>query len=93
MTNEERFIVSCESVGETDVRQKLNAARYSGPKAVWASEWLEQVESAKSDATKAEERSSRLGVTSKRNRHFASGVSSLLLVLLIVSVVLFLKFG
>jgi hypothetical protein len=92
MTNEERFIVSCESVGEADVRQKLNAERYSGRKAVWASDWLEQVESAKSDATKAEERSSRLGMTARPNRHFAPAVSTLLVVLLLGGVVLFLMF-
>jgi hypothetical protein len=91
MTNEERFIASCVSAGETDVRQKLNADRYSEQKAVWAGDWLEQVESAKSDATKAEEISSRLSMTASPRRHFAFAASTLLLVLLLASVVLFLK--
>lgn len=91
MTNEERFIASCQGAGEADVRQKLNADRYSGRKAVWASNWLEQVESGKTDATKAEERSSRLPKT-RLSRHFASAASALLLVLLLASLVLFLKF-
>jgi hypothetical protein len=90
MTNEERFIVSCESMGEADVRQKLNADRYGGSKAVWASDWLEQVESAKSDATKAEERSSRLRMAAGTNRHFRFAVSALVLVVLLASATLFL---
>ena len=92
MTNEERFIASCENAGEADVRQKLNADRYGGSKAVWASDWLEQVESAKSDATKAEERSRGLRVTSGTDRHFAFGVSILLFVLLLAGAALFLVF-
>jgi hypothetical protein len=92
MTNEERFIASCESVGEADVRQKLNAARFSGSKAAWASDWLEQVESAKSDATKAEERSSGLRMTARTDRHFAFGVSILLFVSLLAGAALFLVF-
>ena len=92
MTNEERFIASCQSVGEADVRQKLNADRYSGRKAVWASIWLEQIESGKTDAAKAEERSSRLPKTRLEGRHFTSAVSALLFVLLLASVGLFLKF-
>jgi hypothetical protein len=91
MTNEERFIASCQSVGEADVRQKLNADRYSGRKAVWASSWLEQIESGKTDATKAEEKSSRLP-KARLSRHFPYAVSALLFVLLLASVVLFLKF-
>jgi hypothetical protein len=90
MTNEERFIASCESVGEADVRQKLNADRYTGTKAVWASSWLEQVESGKSDATKAEESISRL-LKTRSNPHFITTVSAILFVLLLASVVLFLK--
>ncbi len=90
MTNEERFIASCESVGEADVRQKLNADRYGGSKAVWASNWLEQVESAKSDATKVEERSSRVPMAAGANRHFAFGVSTVLLMLLLGGAALFL---
>lgn len=59
-TNEERFIASCEKVGEADVRQKLSAGQYSERRASWASAWLEQLENGKSDTTKAEERNSRL---------------------------------
>jgi hypothetical protein len=92
MTNEERFIASCQSVGEADVRQRLSANRYGGRRALWASSWLEQVESGKSDATKAEERSSRSPATG-RNRHFASGFFALVFVLLLASVVLLLKFA
>jgi hypothetical protein len=90
MTNEERFIASCESVGEADVRQKFNADRFSGRKAVWASDWLDQVESAKSDVTKAEERSIGLRITAGRNRHFAFGLSTLLCVLLVAGAALFI---
>ena len=60
MTNEERFIASCERVGEADVWDKLSAGRYSERKTMWASSWLDKVGSGKSDATKAEERSSPL---------------------------------
>ena len=60
MTNEERFIASCERVGEADVRDKLSAGRYSERKTMWASSWLDKVGSGKSDAAKAEERSSPL---------------------------------
>ena len=90
MTNEERFIASCESMGEADVRQKLNADRYGGSKAVWASDWLEQVESAKSEATKAEERSSRVRMAAGANRHFRFGVSTVLFVTLLATAALFL---
>jgi hypothetical protein len=90
MTNEERFIASCESVGEADVRQKLNADRFGGSKAAWASDWLERVESAKSDATKAEERSSRVRMAAGANRHFRFGVSTVLFVALLAMAALFL---
>jgi hypothetical protein len=90
MTNEERFIASCQTAGEADVRQKLNADRYGGVKADWASNWLEQVESAKSDATKAEEKNSRLA-KSKPSPHLASLVLALLFVLLLAGAFLFLK--
>ena len=60
MTNEERFIASCEKVGEADVRDKLSAGRYSERKTIWASNWLDKVGSGKSDATKAGERISPL---------------------------------
>jgi hypothetical protein len=91
MTNEERFIASCLSVGEADVRQKLNANRYGGRRAVWASSWLEQLESGKSDATVAEEKSSRLPKPGA-SRHVSPAISALLFGLLLASVVLFLKF-
>jgi hypothetical protein len=90
MTNEERFIASCLSVGEADVRQKLNANRYSGQRAVWANSWLEQMESGKSDATLAEEKSSRLPKPSG-NSHVTVPVLALLFILLLTSVVLFLR--
>ena len=90
LTNEERFIASCLSVGEADVRQKLNANRYAGQRAVWASSWLEQLESGKSDATLAEETSSRLPKPSG-SRYFTA-ILALLFVLLLASVVLFLEF-
>ena len=60
MTNEERFIASCEEVGEADVRDKLSAGRYSERKTMWASSWLDKVGSGKSDSTKAGERISPL---------------------------------
>jgi len=91
MTNEQRFIASCVSVGEADVRQKLNANRYGGRRAVWASSWLEQLESGTSDVTEAEEKSIRLPKPGA-NRHFGLAISALLFVLLLASVVLFLKF-
>jgi len=90
MTNEERFIASCESVGEADVRQKLNADRFSGRKILWASDWLEQVESAKSDATKAEERSSGLRIAAGTDRHFSSTLSAILFLLLLCGAAWFL---
>jgi hypothetical protein len=90
MTNEERFIASCESVGEADVRQKLSANRYGASKAVWANDWLEQVESAKSDATKAEEKSIGLHMAAGTNRRFGFGILTLLLVLLLAGAALFL---
>jgi hypothetical protein len=90
VTNEERFMDSCASVGEADVRQKLNASRFSGQKTVWANDWLEQVESAKSDATKAEERNSSLRIAAGTNRRSAFGVLTLLLVLLLAGAAAFL---
>jgi hypothetical protein len=59
MTNEERFIASCETAGEANVRQKLGAGRFTERKAAWASGWLDQVENGKSEATKDAERTSR----------------------------------
>lgn len=68
-TNEERFVISCESAGEADVRQKLSSGQYSENRTLWANSWLEQRESGKSDATRAEERS----VLSRNSSHPSSG--------------------
>ena len=92
MTNEQRFIASCESLGETDVRQKLGAGRFSDRRAEWASNWLEQVENGKSDATKAEEKSSRLRKSGKTHAYLLPSVAALV-VLLLVGAVIVLKFG
>jgi len=89
MTNEERFIASCLTAGEADVRQKLNADRYSDLKAAWAGDWLEQIENAKSDATRDEEKNSRL-VKAKPSRHLASVALALLFVVLLAGAFLFL---
>jgi len=90
MTNEERFIASCEEVGETDVRDKLNAGRYGERKTMWASSWLEKVESGKSDATKAEERSSLARLSTSANRYFTYAVSAILIILLLAGASLFI---
>ncbi len=90
MTNEQRFVVSCQSMGEADVRQKLGADRYSPQKAIWASNWLEQVESGKSDATKAEE-STRSLLKARPNRHVALIIAALLFALLVAGVAVFLR--
>jgi hypothetical protein len=92
LTNEERFIVSCQSVGEADVRQKLGAGRFSERRAEWASNWLEQMESGKSDATRAEEKTSRLPKSANPKRYAVSVISVLLLLLVGGSIVL-LKFA
>lgn len=70
LTNEERFIASCETVGEADVRAKVSAGRYSESKAVWATTWLDSVDSGKSDTTKAAEKSSRLQ-TANRTQNYS----------------------
>jgi hypothetical protein len=79
MTNEERFIASCQKIGESDVRQKLNADRYGGQRAVWAAKWLAQVESGKSDDTEAEEIARLL----TKPRRVLPGVSAFLLLMLL----------
>ena len=89
MTNEERFIASCVTAGEVDVRQKLNADRYSDLKATWASSWLEQVENAKSDATRDEEKNSRLA-EARPGRHLASIALAILLIVLFAGAFLLL---
>jgi hypothetical protein len=91
MTNEQRFIASCETLGEADVRQKLNAGRYSGRRADWATIWLEQVESGKSDATKAEEKTTLLRKANK-NGYVAPSVAALV-VLVLLAVAAGLKFS
>lgn len=83
MTNEERFIVSCEGVGETGVRDKLNAGRYGERKTMWASSWLEKVESGKSDATRAEERSRLVRLSPTANRYFNNTTSAIFIALLL----------
>ena len=91
MTNEERFIASCEKVSEAEVRDKLSTGRYSERKAQWASSWLEQVESGKSDATKAEERSSRLPKSARANTYSIYVISAIVLVSLLAGVTLVLR--
>jgi hypothetical protein len=90
MTNEERFIASCEEVGEADVRNKLSAGRYGERKTMWASSWLEKVESGKSDATKAEERSSLLRHSTTPNRYFTYANSAIFIVLLLAGASVFM---
>jgi hypothetical protein len=91
MTNEERFIASCERVSEAEVRDRLSTGRYSERKAEWASNWLEKVESGKSDATKAEERSSRMGKAAGAKTYFFYVVSAILVVLLLAGAAVLLK--
>jgi hypothetical protein len=81
-TNQERFIAACYRDGEVAVRLKLNAARYSDRKTTWANDWLEHVESGKSDATKDQERS--LGLISAERPHRAR-VALIALLLLVVA--------
>jgi hypothetical protein len=91
MTNEERFIASCEMVNEAEVRDRLNTGRYSERKAEWATSWLERVESGKSDATRAEERSSRAGKSASAKTYFAYAVSAIVVVLLLAGAAVLLK--
>ena len=91
MTNEERFIASCEKVSEAEVREKLSTGRYSERKAEWASSWLERVENGKSDATKAEERSSRLGKPASARTYLVYAVSAILMFLLLAGAAVLLK--
>jgi hypothetical protein len=93
MTNEERFIGSCNSVGEAEVRARLNADRYSAGKALWAAAWLDQVEGAKSDATKAEEGRTRLPQTRPAVRSRLVLLTLLLPVALLIGAVLFMEFS
>ena len=88
MTNEERFIASCEKVSEADVRDKLSAGRYSDRKAEWASNWLDKVDSGKSDATRAEERTRLLPTSGNGNTYFVYAVSALVIALLLAGAML-----
>jgi len=87
MTNEQRFIASCEGLGEADVRQKLTAGRFSDRRAEWATKWLEQVENGKSDATKAEEKSSRLRKPATRKPYVAPAVAAFVILLLVAAII------
>ncbi|MEP7130102.1 MAG: hypothetical protein ABI770_03135 [Sphingomicrobium sp.] len=91
MTNEERFIASCEMVSEAEVRDKLSTGRYSEQKALWASSWLEKVESGKSDATKAEERSSLLPRSASAHPYFNYAVAGILMILILAAATVLLK--
>ena len=93
MTNEERFLASCATAGEADVRQKLGAGRYSERRAEWAAGWLDQADNGKSDAARAAERSSRLRASTapKPYRHLALGAVAVSL--LIGSTLVFLDVG
>jgi hypothetical protein len=85
MTNEERFIVSCEAVGEADVRAKLSASRYSELKSSWASSWLQRIDNDKSDTTKAEERSSRLQDLSRTKNRSVTAKLALLIAVMVAA--------
>jgi hypothetical protein len=93
MTNEERFIGSCNSVGEAEVRARLNADRYSAGKALWAAAWLERVEGAKSDATKAEERRTHLPQARPAVRLKLVYLTALVAALVLICAVLFVEFS
>jgi len=92
MTNQERFVASCESLGEADVRQKLAANQYTDRRIVWASDWLEALENGKSDALKAEERSSLLRKASKPTGYarFAALAATIVVV---ATAIAFIKLG
>ena len=92
MTNEQRFIASCESVGDSYVRQKLSGGRYSELKTVWANNWLEQVDSGKSDATKAEERGRLLREPAKARGHLGPVPLALICLALLGGIAVFVKF-
>jgi hypothetical protein len=90
MTNQERFMASCDSIGEADVRQKLATNQYTDRRSVWASDWLEALESGKSDAMKAEERSSLLRKAAKPTG-YARFAAAAVIVLGVASAIAFLK--
>jgi hypothetical protein len=72
--------------GDVAVRQKLSGGRYSEQKAVWASGWLERLESGKSDATKAAEKSSALLDAEKPRSRYTWVLIALVFGLLLASV-------
>ena len=92
MTNEERFVASCVREGEVCVRQKLSAGKYSERRTAWASNWLEQIESGKSEATKADEKSRANLKATQPNRLFVGATSALGLMLLLGGAIVFLTF-
>lgn len=82
MTNEERFIASCEILGEADVRAKLSAGRYSERKASWAIAWLQTIDSGRSDITEADESSRTRDFSGTQNRSVIAKLALLIVVLL-----------
>ncbi len=94
MTNEERFLASCVTEGESGVRQKLNAGRYSERRSIWAGNWLALIESGKSDATKAEETSSLMRITAARPHRRRMAVASVVfLVVLAACTMMLFRYG
>lgn len=91
MTNEERFIASCRTVGEADVRQKLNAGRFSERRTIWANSWLEQIESGKTDATRAEEKLSRAPSSRTHNRFLLPAIVAVAIALLLAALLEYSK--
>ncbi|MEO6312876.1 MAG: hypothetical protein ABIO47_11505 [Sphingomicrobium sp.] len=89
MTNEERFIATCEREGEAGVRQKLNAGRFSERKTEWATSWLDQVDSGKSETTRAQERNVGLLNTNTRSRSAVTLVALLVLMLVVGAAALY----
>lgn len=88
MTNEERFVASCTSQGEAYVRANLSAGRFSERKSLWASNWLDQLESCKSDAARVEDRS-RVREAVRPKSYGIPMVMVLLLAVLVASVAFF----
>ena len=93
MTNEQRFIASCESVGDAYVRQKLSGGRYSESKTAWANNWLEQVDSGKSDATRAEEKGRRLPDSAEAKISLKPALLALIVVALLAGITVYIKFA
>ena len=93
MTNEERFIASCATAGEADVRQKLSGGRYSERRAEWATGWLEQVDSGKSDATKAAEKSSPLRSSATPSPYLRLALAAVAVSVLVAIALVLLNFG